>query len=394
MKIPYNKQFIDSNDIKYVKKALSNEFITTGPFVKKFEDDIKNFLRCKHAYACSSGTAAIHLALLSAGVKKNDVVLIPAINFISSYNMASIIGAKIFLIDVDKNTGQITPETIKKCILNNRLKKIKVLFNMYHGGYPENINNIYKLKKIYNFVIIEDACHALGSAYKIQKKNINVGSCTHADICTFSLHPVKSITTGEGGLITTNSLKISREIKLYRSHGIKRSKKKYWKYDILKNGFNYRISDINCALGISQLKKLKYFIKKRKKIFDLYYNELNRYKNVLSIHKYSQNIKPSYHLSLININFNNLKGNKDNLIEYLISKNIFVQYHYIPIYKFKIFKNRKQIFHGANEYYKKTLSLPIFVNLNIKLQKIIIKLIKNYVKLNLKKTFYNELSKN
>ena len=257
--IPYGRQLIDKKDKKLVLSSLSNDLITTGPFVKKFERKLTNYFKCKYSYVCSSGTAAIHLAMLSIGLKKDDIVLMPAVNFIASYNMAKNMQLKVYLVDIDEYTGQVTPNKILECIKKNKIKKIKALIVMYHGGYPLYSKNFYDLKKKYNFFLIEDACHALGSEYKYKNKLFKIGSCKHADISTFSLHPLKTITSGEGGVITTKNTKIAKNIKLYRSHGIFRHKEKYWMYDVLKHGFNYRISDINCALGLSQLNKISLF---------------------------------------------------------------------------------------------------------------------------------------
>ena len=330
--IPYSRQLIDGQDRKLVSKSLHGDLITTGPIVEKFELNIKKYLSCKYSYVCSSGTAAIHLAMLSLNLKKNDVILMPSINFIASYNIANILGLKIFLVDVDELTGQITPEKVLECIKNNKLKKIHALIVMYLGGYPENIANLYSLKKRYNFFIIEDACHALGAEYKFRKKNYKVGACKHADISTFSLHPQKTITSGEGGVITTNTAKVAKNIKLYRNHGILRNKKKHWQYDVIKHGLNYRLSDLNCALGLSQLKKINHFINKRKLIYYKYYNQLKNFHHCLEIPHYSIDNKSSFHLFLININFNKLKGNKNNFIKYLHNNKIISQQHYIPIY--------------------------------------------------------------
>ena len=378
--VQYNKQLIDIKDKQSVNSALNQDYITTGPFVKKFENNLKSFLKCKFAHVCSSGTAAIHLALLSINVKKNDIILLPSINFIASYNISKMLGAKIFLVDVDSKTGQMTPENIENCVRENSIKNIKAIFTMYHGGYPENVVNFYKLKKKYKFIIIEDACHALGASYLHGKKTYQVGSCAHADISTFSLHPVKSITTGEGGVITTNNQKLSNDILLYRSHGIKKSKKSYWKYNVIKVGLNYRLSDINCALGISQLKKLNKFLVKRKKIYFNYLNLLHNFDERLYIRKISKNINPSFHLMLININFKKLKKNKDHFMRYLNSQGIFAQYHYIPLYKFTIFKEKKLKFKGAEEYFKQTISIPIFVDLKKNIQNKIVNTIKKYLK--------------
>jgi dTDP-4-amino-4,6-dideoxygalactose transaminase len=378
--IPYGRQFIDNDDKKLVLNSLSNDLITTGPFVRKFEDKLKKYLQCKYSLVCSSGTAAIHLALLSVGLKKNDVILMPAINFIASYNMAKNMQLKVYLVDVDEHTGQVTPNKIIECIQKNKLKKINALITMYYGGYPENVKKFYNIKKKYNFFIIEDACHALGSEYEYKNRLYKIGSCKHSDVSTFSLHPLKSITTGEGGIITTNNAKIAKNIKLFRSHGISRNENKYWKYDVLIHGYNYRLSDINSALGFSQLKKINFFLNERKKVFKKYIIELKNFDKSLKIPEYSNFIKPAFHLFFINIKFSKLKKNKDNFMKYLMRNKILAQQHYIPIYKFKVYKESPNNFLGAEKFFKNTISLPIFVNLDSAKQKKIILTIKKYFK--------------
>lgn len=164
------------------------------------------------------------MAFEAIGLKTNDIVIMPAINFIAAYRNAKLLGAKIYLADVDEKTGQITPETIKRCIQTNKLKKIKVILNMYLGGYPLNVIEFYKIKKKYKCFLIEDACHAFGAKYKFNNKYIPVGSCKHSDLCVFSFHPVKPITTGEGGAITTNNKKLAENIRLAKNHGIIKTK--------------------------------------------------------------------------------------------------------------------------------------------------------------------------
>lgn len=378
--IPYGKQFIDKTDKNLVLASLSNDLITTGPFVEKFENQLKKYLKSKYSYVCSSGTAAIHLAMMSINLKKDDIILMPAINFIASYNIAKIMQLKVYLVDVDELTGQITSDKVLECIKKNKLKKIKALIVMYHGGYPENSKKFYDIKKKYNFFIVEDACHALGSEYKYKKKSFKVGSCKHSDVSTFSLHPVKTITSGEGGIVTTNNIKIAKNIKLLRSHGILRNKKKYWEYDVLKHGFNYRLSDINCALGLSQLEKINFFLKKRKIIYKKYKLELQNFNPHLLLPKYSKNIKSSHHLFIINIMFDKIKKTKDHFLKYLNKNNILGQYHYIPIYKFSSYKEKFFSFPGSEKYFKNSVSIPIYVNLRFKDQKKIIKTIKDYFK--------------
>ena len=251
---------------------------------------------------------------------------------------------------------------------------------MFHGGYPENIKKLYDIKKRYNFYIIEDACHALGAKYKYKNKLFKIGSCKHADISTFSLHPLKTITSGEGGIVTSNNAKIAKSIQLFRSHGILRKKNKHWEYDILEYGFNYRLSDINCALGLSQLKKINFFLKKRKKIYQKYSKEFKNFSQNIVIPKYSKNIESSYHLFLLNIAFNKLKKNKNHFMKYLKDNKIVAQQHYIPIYKFSIYKGESIGFSGAEKYFNNSISLPIFVNLSNINQIKVIKIIKRYFK--------------
>lgn len=378
---PYGKQFIDDADIKSITKAAKQDLITTGKSVKKFEKQVSRFVNAKYAAACSSGTSAIHLALIAINIKKNDIIIMPAINFIASYSMSYFMGAKIYLADVDSISGQITPKTLVDCIKKYKLKNIKAVITMYMGGYPENVVEFYKIKKKYNFLLIEDACHAFGAKYKYLNKYYYIGSCKHSDISTFSLHPVKTFTTGEGGLVITNNSKYYNRILNSRSHGIVRNKNLHWKYDIKNYGFNYRLSDLNCALGISQLKKVNMFINDRSRIYNIYKKELNKFKKYINLVSVKNTVKPSYHLILININFKNLNYSKDDLINYLKKKNFLSQYHYIPIYIFSAYKKKNQKFLGSNKYYETTLSLPIYYGLKESIIKKVILLITKYLKL-------------
>ena len=206
--IPYGRQFIDSKDIKEVSKSLKAKLITTGKYVKILEKNIEKKFQAKYAVTCTSGTAALHLSFLSLGIKRDDVVIMPSINFIASYSLCKMLKAKIYLADIDQKTGQITPELLEKCIKQNKIKKIKLIITMYLGGYPRNLKEIYSFKKKYNCYLLEDACHALGATYKINNKKRFIGSNDYSDICVFSLHPLKTITSGEGGIVTTKNKEI------------------------------------------------------------------------------------------------------------------------------------------------------------------------------------------
>ena len=364
--IPYNRQYIDKNDLKEILKSSKSDIITTGNFTKKLEINIKKYFNVKYSICCNSGTSALFIALKSTDIKKGDIVIMPAINFVSAANICELLGAKIYLSDVDKITGQMTPSNLNDCIKKNKLEKIKIVLNMFLGGSPFNVKEFYDLKKKYKFKIIEDACHALGASYKHGKKSFLVGSCSHSDICIFSLHPTKSITSGEGGLVLTNNSKFFNNGTLARNHGMKKkfiNKKISIDYDITMNSLNFRISDINAALAISQLKKLKKFVKIRNFLAKEYFKKLNLFE-FYSLPKILNNIYPSWHLFSLSLNTKKIK--KQKLIKYLFKNKIMTQIHYKPIYKFKVFRylKNKNNFHGAEKYYSNTLSIPLHLLLN------------------------------
>ena len=261
----------------------------------------------------------------------------------------------------------MTPDSLLKCVKKNKIKKIKAIVTMYLGGYPQNVNEFYKIKKKYKCYLIEDACHALGAKYKIGKTVFNIGSCAHSDFCVFSLHPLKTITSGEGGLITTNNQIFREKIKLLRSHGIIKSC--HWKYDIKFPALNYRLSDINCALAISQLSRINDLILKREKIYNYYKKKLSDFAKEIKILDFNSKISPSYHLLLASFNFKKMKISKDFFIKMLMKKKIIVQQHYIPIFRFKkIFKQKINIrnYKGTINYYNSTISFPIYYDLSKK----------------------------
>ena len=375
--IPYGRQSINTSDIQAITKSIKNDLITTGSQVHKFEKNLKKYLGSKYVTVCSSGTAALHLAILSINIKPGDVFIIPSINFVSICNILTLHKAHIYLSDVDPLTGQMTPKDLLNCIKKNKIKKIKGFVTMYLGGSPNNNIEFYKIKKKFKCLMIEDACHALGAEYIYKRNFFKVGSCKHSDISVFSLHPLKSITTGEGGIISTSNKYIYNSSIMMRSHGIIRKKpNKNWLYDVKCVGLNYRLSDINCALGISQLKRLNQFIKKRRSIVIEYFKKIKTSDKIYIPDQYNK--LSAWHLFKLNINFKKLNINKDILLNRFLKKKISLQQHYIPIYKFQIYKKlklRNENFLGAESYYKNSISFPIFYDLKNKQQDKIINLI-------------------
>ena len=366
--IPYSRHMIDIKDIDYVKKSLLADNLTNGKFLNLLENKLKKYVKSKHAVACSNGTAGIYISYKAIGIKKNSVIIIPSINFLAAFNMATILGAKIFLADVDSSSGQMSPLDLENCIKKNKLKKIDLVVTMYNGGCPLHARKFFELKKKYKFKILEDACHALGASYD-NHINDKVGCCKYSDISVFSLHPQKTITAGEGGAVTTNNNLYYKKLLLFRNHGIIRKKSNknfyFWKYIVKEPSFNFRLSEINCALAFSQLNKITSFVKKREKIAKAYLYFFKNNKNIV-FPNYYNNCNSAWHLFFVKLK-NNSKIKRDKLIQFLYKKKIFTQVHYIPIFfqpKFKKLR-RNYKFDGAKSFYNKTLSIPIFPKLSL-----------------------------
>jgi dTDP-4-amino-4,6-dideoxygalactose transaminase len=382
--INYGKQNIDKKDINEVIKSLNQDLLTQGNYLKRLEKYSKNFFKVKYSLACNSGTSAIFLALKAIDVKKGDNIIIPAINFVAASNVSKLLGANIFFCDVCSDTFQSNKKTITDCIKKYNLKKIKAIFSMHLGGVSNYYKEIFSVKKKYNCYLIEDACHALGGEYF--SKNQPIGSCIFSDITIFSMHPVKTITSGEGGIITTNNRTLAKKIISLRSHGID-NKKNYF-YDVKNHSLNFRISEMNCALGYSQFKKIKKYVHKRRKIAVRYSDNLKKYNDLIKIINFDKQNYSACHLIIIKINFTKLNINYDKFYKILKKKKIFSQLHYIPTYKFSIFSkvNQKKIkLENSEIYCKNCISLPIYFDLKFSdvdyVSEVIIKTLKKYLKI-------------
>lgn len=368
----YSTQFIDDIDISAVKKSLTSEYITQGTYNKIFEQNLSKYTKSKYSLVLNSATSALHVACLSLNLKKNDIVWTSVNSFVASSNCALYCGAKVDFIDIDTNTFNISIEflkqKLKKAKKNKSLPKIVVVVHI--GGNPCDMKEIKNLSKKYNFKVIEDASHALGASYK----NSLIGSCKYSDISIFSYYPVKMITTGEGGSLHTNNKNIFKKASMLRSHGITKNvrsptTKKFenWYYEQIYLGFNYRMSDINASLGISQLKKLDKFLRKRNLLANEY-NKLfdsNKYVNYQKIEK---NNLSSYHLYILMINENS-EVNNYQLMKYLSKFKIGTQLHYLPIHLQPYYKKlgfRKGDYLNAERYSQKALSIPLNFHMSLK----------------------------
>lgn len=379
MRFSYGKQSISWKDIFKVLKVLRSDWLTQGPKVREFENSICDYTGAKYCVVVSNGTAALHLAMLSFNLTPNDEVITSPNTFIASANSILYAGAKVRFADIDLQTSCIDPNEIEKHITINT----KGIIPIHFAGQPCDMQKIHQIAKKNNLFVIEDAAHAIGSEYNGEK----VGCCRYSDITTFSFHPVKTITTGEGGAITTNNKDIYEKLLMLRSHGITKDSKKLiendgpWYYEQQLLGFNYRMSDINAALGISQLKKLNNFIKMRREITRIYKEEFSEDER-FSFLKEKEYSKAAWHLFPLIINFEKVKINKKELFDKLRKHGLTLQVHYIPVHLQPYYKNlgfNKGDFQKAEKYYQKTISLPLYYGLRRKDIYFIVDIIKELV---------------
>ncbi len=375
--IPYSRQSIDTQDKKSVLKVLNSNFLTQGPKVEEFEKKINKFSGSKYAVAANSGSSALHIACLALDIKKGDLVWTVPNTFVASANCAINCGAKIDLVDIDKDTFNISIESLEKKLIEAKKRKNipKVLIPVHLGGQPTQQRKIWKLSKKYGFKILEDASHSIGAKHH----GIKVGSCKWSHITVFSFHPVKIITTAEGGVATTNSKSLEKKMRIFRDNGILRSLKN-WRYKQIAPGFNYRMSDISAAIGISQLKKIKKFLKRRNEIAK-YYKKLLK-DLPIKVQKILPENYSSYHLFIIQLDLNHFKFSYNKIFKLLRKKKYYVNLHYMPIHLSPYFKKigfRKGQYPVSEKYGKTALSIPIYFGLRLNEIKKFIKVLKGTI---------------
>lgn len=361
--IPYSRQSIDKNDISQVNKVLKSDIISRGKNIDKFEKLLKKKFNSKYCAVINNGTNALFLACKAVGLKKNDIVWTVPITFAATVNCALMCEAKIDFVDINKNTFNIDVEELKNKLsktLKNQLPKVIIIVHL--GGNPVDMEQISRLAKKYKFKIIEDASHAMGS----NNKNIKVGSCKWSDICVFSFHAVKSITTSEGGALLTNKGSYFDDIKLSRENGLKSSFKSTGmiNYNLVKPALNFRISEILAALGISQIKKLGKFIKNRNSLANYYKKKIKNYP--LFIQKVNKFNKSSYHLFIIVLNTKYNIRDRDKIISKLKRKKYYLNSHYKALHLTDYFKKlgyKRGDFPNSEFYSDNSISIPIFPQL-------------------------------
>lgn len=358
----YGKQSLDFSDFLSVLSTLKSPFLTQGPKIKEFEQEICNYTGAKYCVAVSNATAGLHLTMLALGVKQDDEVITSPITFLSSSNCILYAGGTVKFADIEPETANINPDEISKQITKNT----KGIIPVHFAGQSCNMEKIYKIAKENNLFVVEDAAHAIGSYYKGTK----VGSCKYSDAAVFSFHPVKTITTGEGGAITTNNESLYKKLLALRSHGTYKEGKMStnWEYEMRELGFNYRLTDIQAALGVSQIKKLDKFKKRRREIVD-YYN-----KNLGLPHLIEKEFSNAcFHLYPVMVR------NREEFYYNAKKEGLNLQVHYIPVHTQPYYKNlgfKEGDYPNAEIYYKKCISLPLYPSLTDNDLKEIVKRIK------------------
>lgn len=356
--LPYGQQYIDDDDIQAVIETLKSDFLTTGPKIKEFEDKICENIGCKYAVAISNGTAALHAACFAAGITDGDEVITSAITFAASSNAVLYCGGTPIFADIEPDTYNIDPEDIKRKITD----KTKAIIPVHFTGQPCNMDEIMRIAKEHKLIVIEDAAHALGAEYKSRM----IGNIS--DMTIFSFHPVKHITTGEGGVITTNDEKLYEKLMMFRSHGITRDKDKLtkdegsWYYEQQFLGYNYRITDIQAALGISQLKKLDYFLERRRYYVKMYNEAFKDFEGIVIPYQIN-NVNSAWHLYIIQLELEKLTISRRQVVDELIKRNIGVNVHYIPVYYHPYYKEigyKKGLCKIAENLYERIITIPLF----------------------------------
>lgn len=380
--IPYGRQDITQEDIDCVVDVLKSDYITQGPQVPAFEKSLCDYSDAKYALAVNSATSALHIACLALGLKSGDWLWTSPITFVASANCGLYCGARVDFVDVDERTYNICPVKMraKLEVAKKKNQLPKVVIPVHFTGQPCDMESIYQLSKEYGFFVIEDASHAIGGSYK----NKRIGSCQYSDITIFSFHPVKIITTAEGGAALTNDSVLASKMDLYRSHGVTRDPELMvgdshgpWYYQQVDLGFNYRMTELQAALGVSQMKRLNSFVTARHEVSNNYNVLLKDLPIVLPYQL--NNTYSGLHLYVIRLKLSQIRRSHREVFEQLRAKGVGVNLHYIPVHLQPYYKEMGFLpgdFPNAESYYSEAISLPMFPMLSAKDQGYIVSVLK------------------
>lgn len=370
--LPYGRHLIDDADIAAVTDVLRGDWLTTGPTVGAFETAFAKATGASHAISCANGTAALHLAALALELRADDVVVVPSVTFLATANAARFVGCEVQFADVDSETGLLTPETLEAAIAA-AAGRAKAVFPVHLNGQRCDMAGIAAVAARHGLVVVEDACHVLGG--------VGVGACTHSIMSAFSLHPVKAIAAGEGGVVTTNDPALAERVARLRNHGMVREPDRFvapgeafdslgnlnpWYYEMPELGFNYRLSDIHAALALSQLAKLDRFIARRRALAARYDAGLAALNPLIRPIDHMPGQNPAWHIYVVLIDFEKIGKSRAAVMNSLRGRDIGTQVHYLPVHRQPYYRARYGALHlpGADSYYARALSLPLFPSMH------------------------------
>lgn len=374
--LPYGRQVIEADDIAAVTAALQGDFLTTGPYVRRFEEALARTVQAKYAVVCANGTAALHMAARALGLGRGTKIVVPAITFLATASAPHLNGAEVVFADVDPETGLMRPQDLTAAIA--RAGKIDAVFNVHLNGQCGALEAITSIARAHGAKIVDDACHALGTAYVADDGQVSaIGSNAFADLTVFSFHPVKTIAMGEGGAVTTNNPLLARRLEKARSHGMTRDAGEFkntadafdaegvqnpWYYELAEPEFNWRANDIQCALGLSQLGKLGRFVARRRALAARYDLELSTLAPIVKPLARTRPCLPAWHLYVARIDFEAAGISRGQLMRTLAADGIGTQVHYFPVHRQPYYAHRYDTprLEGADRYYEQALSLPLF----------------------------------
>ncbi len=376
--LPYGKHLIDDEDVAAVIDVLRGDWLTTGPAVRAFEKALARRVDARYAVICSSGTAALHLSALALRLDSKASVVVPAVTFLATANAARYVGAEVVFSDVEPDTGLMSHSGLEQALQRTPQSKVRTILPVHLNGQCVITEDIRHLANRYGAHVIEDACHALGTTYRTASGEVaTIGSCRDSDLAVFSFHPVKAIAMGEGGAVTTNDENLYKRLLLLRNHGITREVAEFengdlafdvqgnpnpWYYEMAEPGYNYRASDINCALGLSQLAKLDRYLEKRRRLTEHYDALLKPLAPAVCPIARTPNCNPAWHLYVVLIDFDAIGISRGELMRRLSSHGIGTQVHYLPLHLQPYYRRRygRIELPGAETYYRRALSLPLF----------------------------------
>lgn len=373
--LPYGRQQIDEDDIAAVAECLRDDYLTTGPRVDAFEAALRQHTGAQYAAACSNGTAALHLASMALELGPNHQVVVPTLTFLATANAPRFTGADIVFADVDPDTGLMTADTLAQAL--TRAPRARAVFPVHLNGAAVSMPAVAAAARARGLAVVEDACHALATTYSVEGRTGTVGDCRYSDMAAFSFHPVKAIAMGEGGAVTTNNRALDERLRLMRNHGMTKATARFlnrdlafdrggkanpWYYEMPEPGLNYRVPDVLCALGISQLKKLPRFVARRRELAALYDEALADFAPIIRPVPRSSECQSAFHIYVVLVDFERVGRSRAEVMNMLRADDVGTQVHYTPVHLQPYYRHREPDLRlpGAESYYRRILTLPLF----------------------------------